>query len=61
MSLCPEDAAIKDVSKMQIDWLLDIKELEISADGYKSAAEADNALVSTFGLKSSFGEKSACF
>ena len=46
---------------MQIDWLLDIKELEISADSYKSVAEVDDTLVSIFRLKLFFREKSICF
>ena len=61
MLLHSEDTAIKDLSKIKIDWLLDIKELEISADGNKSVVEVGDASVSTFGSKLFFGEKSISF
>ena len=44
--LCPEEAEIEDASKINIDWLIDMKELEIENEDNKSIAIDDVSITS---------------
>ena len=46
--LCPEEAEIEDASEMKIDWLIDIKDLETTADDNNSIV-MDDASIGSFG------------
>ena len=51
--LYPEEVEVKDASKMKIDWLIDIKELETTGVDDKSVA-MDNVSIGSFGSQSFF-------
>ena len=53
LPLHPEEVEIEDASKMKIDWLIDIKELEMTGVNDKSIA-MDDASVGSFGSQSFF-------
>ena len=60
MPLCPEHAAIEDMSNIKISWLIDMDELDI-ADGKKDTIAIDDASVGSIGSQTFFGDKSAGF
>ena len=53
LPLHPEEVEIEDASKMKIDWLIDIKELEMTGVDDKSIT-MDDASVGSFGSQSFF-------
>ena len=53
LPLCPEEVEIEDASAMKIDWLIDIKELEMTGVDDKSITMDDVSVVS-FGSQSFF-------
>lgn len=48
--LCPEEAEVEDASKIKLDWLIDIRELECTREDDKSVT-MDNITTRSFGDK----------